>query len=66
MDMITGNARNWGHNTCMILTEHYETGLEGLLGELSGLLTPEWKDAFEVAVRWARQNLPRTTQDVVD
>lgn len=50
----------------MILTEHYETGLEGLLGELSGLLTPEWKDASEVAVRWARRNLPRTTQDVVD
>lgn len=66
MDMIYGNAKNWGHNTYLILMEHYEAGVEDLLKELSGLLTTEWKNAFEVAVRWAKRNLPRITRDEID
>ena len=64
--LVTGNAKNWGHTTCLILTEHYEQGIEDLLEELAGLLTPGWEAAFEVAVRWATRNLPRITQDVID
>ncbi|KAE8281160.1 hypothetical protein D5F01_LYC20134 [Larimichthys crocea] len=49
-DLIAGNAMNWGHNTCLILMEHYEHGLEEFLEDLTGFLTPDWKRAFEVAV----------------
>lgn len=66
MDLITGNAKNWGYTTYLILMEHYEAGLEVLLGELSGLLTPDWKEAFAVAVRWAKRNLPRLSQKVIE
>lgn len=66
VDLISGNARNWGHTACVILMEHYETKLEDLLGELAGLIAPDWKSAFAVAVRWARRNLPRITQDAID
>ncbi len=65
-DLIVGNAKNWGHTTYLILKQHYEDGLENLLGELSGILTPDWKEAFAVAVRWAKRNLPRLSQDVID
>ncbi|KAE8277720.1 hypothetical protein D5F01_LYC24267 [Larimichthys crocea] len=65
-DLIVGNAKNWGYNTYLILMEHYETCLEELLEELTGILTPDWKSAFEVAVRWARRNLTRITQDAID
>ncbi|KAE8281161.1 hypothetical protein D5F01_LYC20135 [Larimichthys crocea] len=65
-DLIAGNAMNWGHNTCLILMEHYEHGLEEFLEDLTGFLTPDWKRAFEVAVRWARKNLPRISQDAID
>lgn len=65
-DLIEGNARNWGHTTYLILMEHYEKCLEDFLEELGSHLTPDWKEAFQVAVRWARRNLPRITQDVID
>lgn len=66
MDMITGNARNWGHTSCIILMEHYETKLDDLLEDIGGYLTPDWRSAFEVAVRWARRNLPRITRDAIE
>lgn len=66
MDLISGNARNWGHTSCMVLMEHYEAKLEDLRGELAGPITPDWKSAFEVAVRWARRNLPRITGYAID
>ena len=62
VDLITGNTKNWSHCTYMILQEHYEE----LLEEVSGLLTPDWKEAFEVAVRWATRNLPRITQEAIE
>lgn len=66
MDMIRGNAENWGYNTLTILMDHYNAGLEKALQELTGLLNPNWRAAFQVAVRWARRNLPWLSQDVVD
>lgn len=65
-DLISGNARNWGHTTCLILTEHYEASLEDFLGDLVGGPTTDWKEAFQVASRWARRNLPRITRAVLD
>lgn len=66
MDMIEGNAKNWGYNTLLILEEHYKAGLETLLADLVGDLGPNWRTAFQVAVKWARKNLPRITQEVID
>ncbi|CAJ1081505.1 hypothetical protein D5F01_LYC17063 [Xyrichtys novacula] len=66
MEFIKGNAENWGYNTVTILMDHYKDGLDVVLGELEGILIPRWKDAFEVAVRWAKRNLPRITADVID
>lgn len=65
-DWIKGNAVNWGHNTQLILQEHYENGLETLLDEVHGLLAQGWKEPFQVAVRWARRNLPHLTQEVIE
>lgn len=66
MDMIKGNAANWGYTTQLILQEHYETGLETLLEEISRLPTNVWREPFQVAVRWAKRNLTRITQEVID
>ena len=65
-DLIMGNAKNWGYTTLLILEDHYTTGLETLLSDLTKDLTKDWKTAFLVATRWAKRNLPRMTQDVVD
>lgn len=66
VDFIVGNAKNWGHNTYLILEEHYKASLEARLEELGEMLTQDWKKAFEVAVRWVRRDLPRIPQDVID
>ncbi|KAE8300550.1 hypothetical protein D5F01_LYC00695 [Larimichthys crocea] len=39
---------------------------EDFLKGLSSRLTPDWKEAFQVAVRWARRNLSWSTQDVIN
>ena len=65
-DMIRGNAINWGHTTRLALQQHYEAGIENLMEELTELLTPEWKAAFEVAIRWAKRNLPNITKVEID
>lgn len=66
MDFIEGNAKNWGHTTCIILMEHYEACLEDFLGDIEGGPTMDWKGAFLVASRWAKRNLPRITREVLD
>lgn len=63
---ISGNARNWGHMTCQILSDHYKERLEDMLEQLRGHLTSTWKDAFQVAIRWARRSLPNLRQAAVD
>ena len=65
-DLLMGNAKNWGYNIHLILREHYETGIEEVLNELTNLLIPDWKSAFQVATRWARRNLPRLSQEVIE
>jgi len=65
-DLIEGNARNWGYNTYLILKEHYEKCLDDFLQDLTHHLIPGWKEAFQVAVRWARRNLPRISRDVIE
>lgn len=66
LDLIVGNAKNWGHNTLIILEDHYKAALEKLLLELPEDWIPEWKDAFGVATKWARRNLPRIKTEEID
>lgn len=66
MELIMGNAKNWGYNTLTILEDHYKAGLETVLADLIRDLTKDWKTAFVVATKWARRNLPRVKQDVID
>lgn len=65
-DMILGNAMNWGHNTLIILEDHYRAGLEKMLAELANDLVPDWKEAFNVATRWAHRNLPRMKNESIE
>lgn len=66
LDLITGNAKNWGYNTCLILSDHYESSLEEVLDTLLDEPNREWRTAFEVAVRWAQRKLPRITRDSIE
>ncbi|KAK2861496.1 hypothetical protein Q5P01_001029 [Channa striata] len=66
IDMIVGNAKNWGYTTLIILQNHYKDGLDTLLTDLPKQITPNWREAFVVATRWARRSLARVTQDVLD
>lgn len=66
LDLIVGNAKNWGHTTLLILQDHYKDGLDGLMRDLSSQWDPDWKTQFEVACRWARRNLTQVSQEVLD
>ena len=63
--LIEGAAREWGHTVCTILKQHYEDCLDASLRGLRDLLTGTWTEAFRVATRWARRNLPRITGDTI-
>ena len=65
-DLIRGNAKNWGHNTLLILVEHYQAELDRVLDDLSASMVRNWQPAFEVATRWARRNLPHITRAALD
>lgn len=66
MDLIMGNAKNWGYNTLLILEDHYTTTLQDILSDLSRDLPQDWKAAFEVATRWAYRNFSRMIEDVIE
>ena len=65
-DLIVGNAKNWGHCTYVILQDHFETGMDDLLEEVSGLLTPDCKEAFKVVVHWATRYVPNITKEAIE
>lgn len=65
-DLIVGNAQNWGYTTMQILQEHYKAVLDQLLTDLKNDHVTEWTEAFNVATKWARKNLPHLSQEVID
>ncbi|KAL3973715.1 hypothetical protein ACER0C_022341 [Sarotherodon galilaeus] len=66
LDLIMGNAKNWGYTTLVILQDHYSQQIEVLKEELAHELGPAWRGSFQLAVRRARRDLPRITQEVLD
>lgn len=66
LDLILGNAKNWGYNTLMILEKHYSKQLSVVREELATEMGLDWKECFQVAVRRARRDLPHITQEVLD
>lgn len=65
-ELIIDNAGRWADTTLEILEKHYTHTLEGILEGLGDHITPDWRTCFEVACRWARKNLPRIKQQVMD
>lgn len=55
--MLTGNARNWLHNSLQILEDHYLTTIKETEKILGTLQLDNWEDAWKVAIRWNRRNL---------
>ncbi len=67
-ELLEGNARNWLHNTQLILEEHYETHIHEILSELEERTNQaDWRQAFEVASNWARKNFrERLNEEVLE
>ncbi|MFP3992852.1 hypothetical protein U9R90_36325, partial [Streptomyces sp. E11-3] len=67
-ELLEGNARNWLHNTQIILEEHYEAHINEILAELEERTNQaDWKKAFEVASNWARKNFrERLSEEVLE
>lgn len=67
-ELLEGNARNWLHNTQLILEEHYETHTHEVLSELKERTNQaDWRQAFEVASNWARKNFrERLNEEVLE
>ena len=64
--LLTGNAKNWVHTTRVILKEHYELAIKQVVEELVPTLRGNWRLAFDIAKRWARQGLGRRlTSDAI-
>lgn len=61
--LIEGNAKNWAHTTMIILTDHYESLLAQIQVDLVGQTLEQFEGPFEVATKWARQNLGRRLQN---
>lgn len=67
-ELLEGNARNWLHNTQLILEEHYEAHAHEVLSELKERTNQaDWRQAFEVASNWARKNFrERLNEEVLE
>ncbi len=67
-ELLEGNARNWLHNTQLILEEHYKTHIHEILSELEERTNQaDWRQAFEVASNWARKNFrERLNEEVLE
>lgn len=61
--LIEGNAKNWAHTTMIILRDHYKDNLDLEMTKLKSLSTHDWRDSFEVALRWARRSIGRRLQN---
>lgn len=66
LELIMGNAKNWGFNTLLILQDHYKEQVEKALQIVWDDYPQNWTQALQVAQTWAKKRLPRITQEVLD
>lgn len=66
MDLIMGNAINWGYNTIQILEDHYKEQLEKALEDLPTTPPADLTLTLEIAGRWTRRDLPCLKEDTID
>ena len=64
--LLYGNARNWLCTGIQVLEEHYVEALTNTQWEILDLPLDRWTEAWEVAIRWAKKNLNRLTDDTVE
>lgn len=61
--LLARNAKNWTHNTALILRDHYATSIETQLDKVETMSTLEWTDPLKTATGWARRNLGKRLRD---
>ena len=66
LQSIIETAQNWGHTTLIILQQHYVTQINNYMTALARLIDNTWGNAFAVAERWAKRNLPRLTAATIE
>lgn len=66
LELIMGNAKNWGFSTLLILQDHYKDQLDKALLNVWMNHPRNWKQALQVAKTWAKKRLPRIKQEVLD
>lgn len=59
LEQIAENAKNWAHNTITLLREHYESAMRMELRVLNNFRIKEWKEPFEIAIKWAKKYFGR-------
>lgn len=66
LELIMGNAKNWGFNTLLILQDHYKDQLDKALLTVWNNCPRNWKQALQVAKAWAKRRLTRIKHEVLD
>ncbi|XP_061656389.1 uncharacterized protein LOC133490395 [Syngnathoides biaculeatus] len=66
LDLIMGNAKNWGYNTLLILENHYKDTICETLGDIFEAGIPNWRELFDVATRWAYRNTPNLKKEIIE
>ena len=66
LELVQENARAWGVSTMRTLQDHYKAKLAQVIELLEGYPNPNWEVPLQVATKWAKRNLPRMKQEVLD
>lgn len=68
LQLLEGNARNWAYTTQIVLEQHYEDLVEGVMKRLKeDTDKSDWAQAFSTATNWAKKNFgKRMKSDVLE
>lgn len=63
--LIFGNAKNWLNIRLDILSDHHERALQEASQAVSHASRVRWREAWEIAVKWARRGLKTLRESTV-
>lgn len=63
--LILGNAKNWLNTGTDILVDHHEKALQEVGLAVSHASRVRWREAWEIAVKWARRGLKSLRESTV-